>query len=336
LAATLVVTLGATVALAGCNAGRVFVASPGDWAEYRRVRLAETLDERIAAAFEYLERRPDGMYAERVRRYFERVEPLYYKARQRSIAGLEAYLSALPRGPHAEDALGELVLRRGAARDRSLAERSVDALGRRLDAGREARREAADLLLAWVERLLTPALWRAPLADAPAELLLPWRLALPAPSCVPSDAPTTLRCDKPLVRRFGVVEDGEPRERELAATLVMDLDADGRPRRARLHGPEILLRTREAEEPRLVRGDEATARRLAALRFAERLTSVLFASELACEGTSEPTGAVVMQCEALVLRVMPGSTPDGEDEVLLEPSVAVPAAPARREDPYGD
>jgi len=87
--------------LTGCAS---FVASPGDYASYRATRTAADLDERMRAVRLYLERHPEGAFASEVSSFYERAEPLYFEARKSTIAGLRAYLEALPDGPHAEEA----------------------------------------------------------------------------------------------------------------------------------------------------------------------------------------------------------------------------------------
>lgn len=104
-ATVLAVATAAVVSGLGCGgAGQALVASPSDWSSYRATRVARSLDEKMAASSQYLEKHPEGAFAPEVSRFFERAEPLYFEARKGTKAGLSAYLEALPDGPHAMEA----------------------------------------------------------------------------------------------------------------------------------------------------------------------------------------------------------------------------------------
>ncbi|MBW2527213.1 MAG: hypothetical protein JRI23_23730, partial [Deltaproteobacteria bacterium] len=59
------------LALSGCHLGRAMISTPGDYEDYRRIRLAPSFDERLTAAWYYVNARPDGRFADRVRAYFD-------------------------------------------------------------------------------------------------------------------------------------------------------------------------------------------------------------------------------------------------------------------------
>jgi hypothetical protein len=170
-------------ATSGCNAGNVFIASTSDYADYRSVRLADSYDARMAASHHYLEQHPDGRYSDRVKRFFDRTEPVFYKARRRNIDGLRAYLKALPHGPHAKEALALLMTFQNEERRREIEGRSVGNSAERNAAEGAGRRAAADVLMWWVQALSQPALWRDSFDRAPPELLARYRVALPQPIC---------------------------------------------------------------------------------------------------------------------------------------------------------
>lgn len=91
--------------LAGCgSAGAKIIASPDEYASYRAVRTAGSLDAKLSATARYLDAYSQGAFHGEVARFYERAEPLYFEARKGSRAGLVAYLEALPSGPHAEEA----------------------------------------------------------------------------------------------------------------------------------------------------------------------------------------------------------------------------------------
>ena len=141
--------------VSGCNAAQVLVASPGDYASYRRIRLATNLDDKLSAAAAYLQRHPEGRYARRIRRYVAYAEPIYFRVRRRSPKGLQAYLAALPDGPNRQQALGELTKMRR-QRGESSAERLARRSTIRLKFESEDRARAAATVGFWVSQLMAP------------------------------------------------------------------------------------------------------------------------------------------------------------------------------------
>jgi hypothetical protein len=227
----------------------VFVAGSCDYADYRRVRLGETLEDRLAAAWDYLDARPDGRYADVVQRWFDRAEPVYYKVRQGSAAGLEAYLRTLPRGPHADAALAKLGSLRDAKRRDELDARVSEKVGQRLDIEREQRAQAAELLASWVAAFADEAVWRVPFSQAPGELLARWEIALPAPICdVHPEQAGWRRCAKAPSQAYRVAgkKGGRRIDREASMLVSIDLDEAWMLRTVTIAGPALLVRSLEA------------------------------------------------------------------------------------------
>jgi hypothetical protein len=315
--------------LCGCNAGRVFIASPGDYADYRRVRIAETYDARMSAAWHYLKTRPDGRYADRLRKYFDRAEPVFFAARSRNIAGLSAYLEALPDGPHARDALAALTAMKHDRRRRELDERMARASSMRLDADRKSRKAASELPLWWARALLDPRLWQKPISEAPPEFLVRWRLALPRPECTDDDPePGERRCTKSVAVAYRVRGEGRRVERTIGLDVELVLDADWRLKRAMMSGKDVFVHAREGEADQLL--DPAEARTRAAQRFVSVLTKKLFADALECNGGTDDKGVTTLECERVKITIEAGET--GDDLFTLEP-VAPPEPPAPTEPP---
>ncbi len=306
--------LAAVFAGVGCHSGKVFIAPAGDYADYRAVRVAEDVDERMARTWAYLKERPDGMYAGRLRRYFEKSEPVFFKMRSRSIRGLEAYLEALPDGPHADEALAMLMGRRDAKRRESADMREARLTGSRLDAEREKRDEAAKLLHWWLDAFLHTEVWSAPLSDAPKDLIVRYRLSLPQPKCTAAaEDATRQRCVKPLERSFRVPGSGQLEDRTLAFLLEVELDERWYVQRVTVSGAGILLATEEARRKKALEDDEASTR-AAAAAFVARLTTSLFERNVTCNGGTEASGSTLLSCEGLLLTLVPGR--DGGDDVL--------------------
>lgn len=257
-AAPLLLLLMMMAAVSGCNAAKVFVASPSDYGDYRRIRLADRLDDRLAAAAAYLERHPDGRYVKRVERYLRRAEPVYFKVRRRSAKGLSAYLRSLPRGTNQKLAVAELVRRRRQGGE-SLAEQLARRTQLRLDAEATGRGVVAALSARWVRSLLDLRNWGVPLSQAQPEFLVPYRVALPQPRC--RAAGEGWVCVKALRGQFVVAGRDGNQAQQLKMDLHLSLDARWRLQRAQLRGRSIFSRWFEAKTNRVYRatGDEGAS-----------------------------------------------------------------------------
>lgn len=312
------------LALVGCNAGRAFVASPSDYADYRRVRLGATIDERLAAAWVYLKERPEGRYAPRLRAYFNSAEPLYFKVRKQSAAGLEAYVSALPDGPHAGASLEELMRVRNESRREALSERATTATLLRIENEEHSRKAAAELLEWWVAKMLTPALWHGPFSAAPPEVLARFRLASPEPACQSNEAGQ--RCTKGIERMFRVRGPGGEVDQTLRVELALRLDSNYRLMEFRLSGVRLALLAEEAAAGLLSNSDpegaEAAWRALLA-----RLSLGVLKAGLACTGGENATGGLKLDCDEPAVTLTASSDPSGNETLLIERRSDPPSRP---------
>jgi hypothetical protein len=297
------VLLGVLAACSACNPARAFVATPNDYADYRRMRLASTLEDRLAAAWAYLEARPEGRYATRLRAFFDDVEPVFYRVRSRDVAGLEAYLRALPRGPHAGEAMQRLIDARNEARREDLDVRATRATMLRVSADDRSRRQAAEAIADWVRPMLEPAPWLGTFSDAPAEVLARFRLSTSEPVCVREGE--TERCLKQVVRGFRVRgPDGEV-ERELRFSVEVRLAPGHRLVGMSLEGKAMARATLEASSAEVASTDDATSWRA----LIESLGKAIFEDGRACSGGEDAVGVFTLSCEeaAIVLRASRGA-----------------------------
>lgn len=300
--------------LGACHVGRATIASSGDYADYRRIRLAPTLAERLTAAWYYGRFRSDGQYVQRVRRYFDEAEPVFWAVKRQTEAGLEEYLAALPDGPHAEQALAELMRRRNDRR-RAQAEQFDPARSRaRFEAAAKRRREAAALALDWLRLLVAPSSWDRPLSQASGELLARYRLALPAPECEPRESEGGVVCMKLVERPFDVVVEGESVDREVEMWVTLTLNDRWRLERAWLQGPDLFVRHVEASRRRPVDATDEAVRRRANERFLRRAMVVLSEPSLDCQPVEAPAG-LALRCGAVRVVLTPGE--GGEDDSIL-------------------
>jgi hypothetical protein len=301
--------------LSGCNASRVFIASSGDYSEYRRVRLAESADERMAAAWHYLRERPDGRYAERLRRYFRKAEPAFYEVRRRSPAGLESYLAALPDGPHADEALRLLIDARVEARGEAVETLAARATSLRLVRQKAAREEAADVLDWWLAHLLDRELWKAPFDEAPSDLIVKYRLALPAAVCGGHLAfPRGQHCIKSFSRSFVVRGEDGNEERSLDYEVEIELDDDWRLHRAKIIGMNLFVAAVEADKGQSLGRLDQEQMASFARRALDELPMDLAEQNVLCTGGGRGDGRWVFDCEGVTLVAAPGL--DGGADVL--------------------
>jgi hypothetical protein len=285
----------------------VFVVSPGEYADYRRVRLAETADERLASAWRYLEEHPEGQYAGRLRRFFDKAEPAFYEVRRRSPAGLESYLAALPDGPHAEEALQALVDARFAAAAPSLDTVAAQRTSLRIRRENEARDKAADELRWWLVHLLDPTLWRAPFDEGPGDLVVRYRLSLPAPLCGGHlEFVAGQQCVKTFTRSFVVRGDDGREERELTYEVEIELDDRWHLHRAKLVGIGMFVAVEEARQGKslvMLATEEIAA---IARRALDELPMSLSEDDRLCTGGGKGDGRWIFDCEGVELVAEPG------------------------------
>jgi hypothetical protein len=334
--------------LGACGGASTFLTSPDEYAAYRATRVEPTLEARLSAASAYLARYPGGAFAHEVRAWLRRVEPVYYDAKRGSAAGLAAYLRVLPAGAFAREAalrLGELRRAREVADVAPAAETAS-----RIDAEQEQRRRVREEIAAWVGRFLDPAAWRGPLSEAPAEVLVPYSVALPPPSCrlLEDDEMAAItaetegvgpgaggaagaaalpagsfRCAKVLGLPYTVKVEGgsEPREATLEVAVIQD--PAGRPRAVMIGGPDLFLRLEEARAVRALAADDAAAR-IGGISIAVELAGAAFRARVSADPACrrQPVAPVVLDlsCGGLELAVRAAVAPGGDDVIAIAPA----------------
>ena len=328
------------LAATGC-AKVAFFAAPDDYAAYRATRLGPTFEARLGAAEDYLDRFPEGAFRAPVAAYFERAEPIYFRAKQGSAAGLAAYLRALPRGPHRAEAEGRLAALAAArvGREPTLAE--VTKLGASLDRAAAERRRARAALTDWLGRLLDADLYRAPLIEAKASFIVPWSLALPSPLCAPlsreEGAETTpfevegavRRCVKLLELPYTLVGNGTDGARQITVELTLLQNEAGRPLRATLAGPDLFQRIEETitARARALETDETEDAPLPGTRAVELIAATFgeaVSSDAQCRRPASAPTRLALECHGARL-VARAAAIQGDDDVIA----ITPAGSAR-------
>jgi len=151
-------------ALAG---GCTILASKGEYASYRRVRLAEDDQDRLVAMYAYISEHPHGTWARAIQADRVGAEPALWESGRASRDGLERYLAAFPDGPHAEEArprLAALSAVQGRREDEAAQAREVER--QRREALEERRRtwmtRAAQF---WTRTMIGVSNWGSPIAQ---------------------------------------------------------------------------------------------------------------------------------------------------------------------------
>jgi len=316
----------ACVVTAGCQA-QGFIASPSDYADHRATRVAPTFEARLAAAQRYLEEHPDGRYRDEVRAFFDPAEEAFYGAKKDSEAGLRAYLAALPKGPHREQAgrrIGELETAARSARaelQRSSAEVEARVSGRAATQRARVRGE----IQTWVRRFVDPAAYAAPLSAARADLIVPFALSLPSPRCALLDVPegaVARRCAKLLDLPYSVEGERGAEPREATIEITLDQDARGVPLGVVIGGPDLFLRLEETHRVKPVAPGDA-AQRAAAITRAVELVKATFVArvsdEPACRRRPSPPAVLDLACGGVRVTVSAAGATGEDDRVVIRP-----------------
>ncbi|APR78139.1 Hypothetical protein A7982_03486 [Minicystis rosea] len=326
----LVAALALTVA--GCQA-QAFIASPSDYAAYRATRLGATVEDRLAAAQRYLDKHPDGRFAEEVHAFFDAAETAFYDESKSTKAGLRSYLALLPTGPHHELAgrrLDELDAAARASREeisRSRAEVEARVSGPAAAERARVREE----IEAWLQRFLDVKTYEAPLAAARADLVVPFALSLPSPRCTTFDPPEPQAVPRPAVARrctklfslpYSVEVNRATEPREATLEVVLTQDARGVPLGATIAGPDLFLRLEETFRIRpIAPGD--TAQRAAAVSRATALVKLAFGAAVsedpACKRRPSPPAVLELACSGVAVTVTAAAAPGEDDRIVVRP-----------------
>ncbi len=320
---------GATFALAcltACTPGKAFIATASDYSAYRATRIGATFDERVGAAARYLERHPNGAYADEVRRTFSKAEPLFYERKQKTAADLERYLTVLPDGPHAKeakDALAFAIAREGRPDDLLVLATSTRL---RLEANARSRAHARGELSSWLERAMAKGVFSAPLSEGPKELLIPFTLGLPEPRCAPitsASKGTTRRCRKLLSLPFVIPAKRSYEQHELTFEISIETAADTTPRRIVLSGPDLFARLQETYAKNAIESVDL-AKRIDAVERAVDVVTGAFEAQVSIEPTCAKDVAapdvVHLECNGIAVVATLGGGADGDDIVEIKPA----------------
>lgn len=317
---TLCAAAGALCLSLGCGSLGSYTTSPADYAAYRWTRVAPSFEARLQAASIYLERFPNGQFEPEVRAYFQRAEPVFFAAKSKSIEGLELYLRTLPKGPNSAKAIAD-VRRLRQARMEVEELSGATKLGVRLSILAAGRTRVRTEVEAWIKRFLDRAAWERPLAQAPDELIVAWRLALPEPVCGPpeeGDAPEIARrCSKLMELPYTVVGEAGPEELQATIEIALAEDAAGRPLYVSIGGPDLFVRVEETVVARAVPRDDKAARLRGASRVVEMARQQFqerVSPDPACKKPAAAPALLRLACDRFSVVVRMGL--EGEDDTI--------------------
>jgi hypothetical protein len=309
------------VAVACGSALDPVLANRSDYDAYRRTRTAGTLEERLAQADAYLRAHPDGRFREEVSRWFVPAERDYFRRAHDQAPKLRAYLDALPRGPHAQQAADRLVELELAAkyarrRDERLTEQAR-ALEEKLSDAARMRRDVVETLATFSRHLSAIRSFGRPTSELHHELLYDWRIAEPAARCVGD------RCVKAIALPYAIPDGGRLAPRKALIDVVIELERGG-VTRAAIAGPELFSRLGEAIELRPVRPSDPQARAEAIGRALTVVEGAIEPHLPSARCRREAVSPVVLErgCDGVLLRVIAAPSPESDDrvEVLPEPA----------------
>jgi len=308
----------ALVPLLGCS---WVSASPADYAAYRQTRLAPTFEARLQAAESYLAEHPSGAYRADVSAYVAKAEPVFYRSSGGSIAGLESYLRALPKGAHASEVQSRIrALREQAARPDALV-LAAEATEERLAKAAASREKARSELGFWIDVLSDRDVYRTPLSEGPVELITAFSLALPPPRCrvQPSGASS---CEKDISVDFMVPTSRGLEDRELGFVITIEKDESGRPTSARVEGEEMFSRLEETYAKKTI-DSEGVRDRIAAIERAVDVVSTAFdarvSAELSCRQQVVAPDILHLSCAGMRVVARAAQEAGGMDVVMLSP-----------------
>lgn len=258
------------VAATGCTT----LASKGDYADYREIRLAHDADSRLYALQQYAEKHPHGMWAKDVEIERTTRETETFENGKGSREGLERYLRAYPDGTFAPQARSRLAAVALIERRRQAEESEAQ---QRL-AARKLREQ--ELQRTWVTRfagywsttLVRLNGWGSAIPDVARQNPQFSRAfgALPRPRC------TETECIKYYTSPYGIPVPGGTRvERVLSLVLRLRMQ-EGKLERAELLLPaQGFSRWYELEQRKLIATGDADGRNAAVSWAFERLSETL-------------------------------------------------------------
>lgn len=308
------------VCLAACGGpARQLTADLDDYERYRRIRTAESLEDRLRASWEYLRREPDGRWSEDVRAWFYPAEAQYYADAGDTVPKLRRYLETLPDGPHARKAAEEIVeiesFRAARQRDRESLTRYATVIEEELAESARNRRTLLREFADWTRRLVAIDSWGRRTSALSPELIFAWRGSTPEARC------RERRCVKAFSIRYAIPDGKRQSPRQALMDVVLGLDERGELARATITGPELFSRIGEAIQLSPVDPGNLQARAESIARAVDLAGRAIEPSLPAERCEREAIAPVVLhrECDGVRVRMTAAPTYEQEDRIEVRP-----------------
>lgn len=292
----------------GCAASRGTFAPPRDYAAYREFVLAESMGEKLGAAWRYIRHHHDGEYREEVTKWFFPAEERFFREAGHTAGGASAYLELMPDGPHAEESQRFLAAFEKERIEGPLrAKRELEAARKKADDARHALGEAVER---WTRLALTVDSWREPRSKLEAHKLGAeyWGTS-PAPICDDDG------CSKYFTFLYPVPDLSTPRDRTAILEVRLEITA------GLLTAVTLVLPKRgfvywlEGSEGKPVDPADATTRNDSVIRARNRIESIV--REVRGGGCTTDEEELLRRITCGDIRAAIGTTPSGDDVVRI-------------------
>ena len=307
----------------GCAAGRQVTAGVGDYDQYRRLRTAHTVEQRLAQSWRYLEDYPDGRWSGQVRAWFGPAEQRYFDRAHDNVDRLRMYLDTLPDGPHAQRAAQRITELELAQQYRERHEQrflaSARAVEKRLAHAQAMRHELVEQFSNWARRVAMIRSFGKRTEELPAAFIFPWRLEKPEAHCAEGV------CKKTLSVTYAIPSHKKLEPRQAIFDVLLRLDGAGHVTRAEITGPGLFSRVGEAVQLGPVAPDSPRARAEAIGRSVQVVSTALARSMPSSQCARAAVSPVVLarQCEGVRLDMSAAVDAGGEDRIVVQPALAV-------------
>ncbi len=298
----------------GCASFRHVIAEDQDVADYRSFRVAAHPGRRLGFASAYLSEHPHGAFADEVRGAFDTEENAYFERAKGARSAAREYLTYLPRGPHAAQAVALIT-----AFDTNLEEKELAEVARKvrrdealLEKAAVARRRVGETILASVGALMDDQLYGARIEDAPASVQ---RLFA-------SDVLTTwggLRLGKEVDHFFLLPTQPERESRVATVTVQLFRAQSGEVVSAEVSGEDLFVRWQEADRIVALDPSQSADRTEAGVHALEILGGALegrFPHER-CGNSPSPGALFSRACGGLSVQIVMGESAGALDRVVF-------------------
>ena len=301
------------LAVTGCASFKTVVAPPNDLEDYRAYRVAAYRGTRLARAQRYLERHPEGTFAEEVRAVFEDEEPKYFAEAQESREGVRRYLADLPKGPHADAAVAMLIALESNMQDAELADvaRKVRFEETKLESAAVQRRAVGEAILGTIGVLLDENVYGVPRDEGPPALK---KLML---------GPTPTTWGSPPARReedlFFLLPTRPERESRLVTLVIALEEKDGVVVGGRISGSDMFVRWAEADQIVKLDPEASDDRAEAHVHAQARLEGALERRfpKATCPDRAEGKELLHRACDGWEAAVIPGQRAGDDDAIVI-------------------